>query len=121
MITVTKEFQICYGHSLPGYDGLCKNQHGHNSTIQVEFGPSHDFDEEIYPTMVIDFADIKKYVGPFIEELDHRNLNDIFEYPTAETIVDYLVTNIQKYVPFGHRLLRLRLYETPTSYAEWRK
>lgn len=117
MITVTKEFEICYGHHLPGYDGPCANYHGHNSTIQVEFGGQ---ESETYPGMVIDFADIKKHVKPIVEALDHKNLNNIFEYPTAECIVAYLVYTIQEKTPFGHKLLRLRLYETPTSYAEWR-
>ena len=41
MITVTKQFSFCYGHHLPGYEGKCCEQHGHNSTLEVEvYGPT---------------------------------------------------------------------------------
>ena len=116
--TATKRFEFCYGHHLPGYDGACCNQHGHNSIVEVEFEPT---EFEKYKEMVIDFKKIKKYVGPLVEALDHRNLNDFFEIPTAEALVHYLVEMIQKSVPFGNHLIRLRLYETPDSFIEWRK
>lgn len=32
IVTITKKFDFCYGHCLPGYNGKCVNQHGHNST-----------------------------------------------------------------------------------------
>jgi len=119
MLTVTKMFDICYGHRLPGYDGPCGGFHGHNSRIEVEFRRG----TEPYPTMVEDFGSIKRDVGPIIQALDHRNLNEIFDYPTAETIAEYIAGVIMNSYPnsYGEMLVRIRVYETPTSYVEWRK
>ena len=121
MLSVTKKFHICYGHHLPDYPGKCAEFHGHNSVVEVEFA---DVDTGVtsYPGMVTDFANIKTCIGPIVEALDHRNLNDIFKRPTAENIVLYLVETIQSAFPetYGAMLSRVRLYETEDSYAEWR-
>jgi len=117
-VTVTKKFDFCYGHFLPGYSGDCKNQHGHNSEVEIEFG------QNTYPTyngMIVDFKDIKKHVGPIIDELDHKNLNDFIEVPTAENICRHLTNQIIARVPFGRALVRVRVSETPDSFAEWRR
>lgn len=116
--TATKRFSFCYGHYLPDYDGPCCQRHGHNSEVEVEFEPT---DFEAYQEMVIDFKRIKTHVKPLIDALDHKDMNHFFDIPTAEALVHYLVDTIQKHVPFGDKLIRLRLYETPDSYIEWRK
>ena len=118
-ITVTKRFSFCYGHYLPEYEGCCKNQHGHNSALEVTFNGNSA--EKEYPTMVVDFSKIKKYVQPFVDKLDHQNLNDFFTYPTAETILRYFASEIQRYCPFGDCLVKMRLWETPDSYSTWRR
>ena len=125
MITVTKKFSFCYGHYLFGYSGKCKNIHGHNSEVEVEF--THNIDlPPAYTDMIIDFVDIKKHIEPILERFDHKLLNDqkdIFgddEAPTAENIVSKISKMIQE-TPIGPGLIRVRISETPTSWAEWRK
>ena len=117
-VTVTKKFDFCYGHFLPDYNGDCKNQHGHNSVVEVEFG------ENPYQTfngMVLDFKEIKKHVGPIINELDHKNLNEVMtDIPTAENICVHIAKQIMLRCPFGKALLRVRVSETSDSFAEWR-
>ena len=34
-IRITKEFSLETGHALYGYDGLCKNVHGHSYKLYV--------------------------------------------------------------------------------------
>ena len=34
-IRLTKEFRFETGHALPGYDGLCRNVHGHSYHLSV--------------------------------------------------------------------------------------
>jgi 6-pyruvoyltetrahydropterin/6-carboxytetrahydropterin synthase len=128
MITVTKKFSFCYGHYLPEYQGKCRNFHGHNSEVEVEVaGPT--FGE--YPGMVMDFGNIKKIVEPIIDELDHKMLNEHLSFqkycsslsmseciPTGEAICGYLVEKIKEKIP---TIIRVRVSETPTSWAEWRK
>ncbi len=136
MLTVTKRFEFCYGHFLPGYNGNCRNQHGHNSVVEVEIQPCKT---GVYNGMVIDFGDIKQIAGAIISFLDHKNLNDLPEFqkfceeqainpttglflertvPTAEMICEFLVYEISKELP---GLVRLRVTETPNSWAEWKK
>src|ERR1700752_1314032 len=71
MFRVTREISFCYGHRLLNYDGKCRHLHGHNgkAVITVE-APALD------PLgMVIDFSQLKKVVGGWIDEkLDHKML-----------------------------------------------
>lgn len=122
MITVTKKFNISYGHFLPDYVGDCKEQHGHNSEIEVEFAGSPCM-PAAYPGMVVDFKRIKEIVEPIVNSLDHKNLNTIKPFdtinPTAENIANHLAMRIKETI-LGVGLIRVRASETSDSYAEWR-
>lgn len=118
MITVTKTFRFEAAHFLPDYSGACKNVHGHGFKLQVTV--SGILDKEVYPSMVCDFKDIKKIVKEHvIDKLDHSMLNDVLEYPTAENMICWIELQLVPY--FGDHLVRIRLYETEDSYAEWSK
>lgn len=140
MITVCKIFEIAYSHHLPDYDGKCRNLHGHTGTIEVEV---ESVNSPTYPGMTADFYDIKNKIGPVIECLDHQYLNDVLnrtpgflEYiqrvtpqssspltyvpPTSENIVRWLRREIEKAWPEAV-ICRIRFWESPTSFAEWRK
>ena len=137
-LSVTKMFKFCYAHNLPDYVGKCRNIHGHNSNVEVEVARSEDqpiiqyhshtdklHSDETYPGMVIYFKDLKKIVDPILEELDHQNLNRVFEAgsfmpPTAENITQYIVQCINSLLPKGVVLVRVRVSETDDSYAEWK-
>ena len=118
MLTVTKQYRFCYSHQLPDYEGLCAKLHGHEALVEVEFKEIDGRKE--YPTMVIDFSIIKKIVNPIIEKFDHSHLNDFIFYPTAESITEYIVSEIKK-TDIGEGLIRVRFWETSTSYAEWKE
>jgi 6-pyruvoyltetrahydropterin/6-carboxytetrahydropterin synthase len=123
MLTVTKRFEFCYGHHLPNYNGKCKNDHGHNSVVEVEFVQDHESEScNPYPGMVADFNDIKRAVLPIIDSLDHQTLNTAmppeYQPPTAENIVKFLRDEIKVSTPLT--LIRIRVTETPNSWAEWR-
>lgn len=139
IIEVVKEFSFDAAHFLPNYEGKCAETHGHRWVLEVGFAG------EVDPKtgMVIDFVDIKSMVnGLIIDKLDHKLLNEIeapqqfeqqvlfestkpeFPYrnPTAENMVEWMVRVLKARTPSrdGLRLTLLRLYESPTSYAEWR-
>jgi 6-pyruvoyltetrahydropterin/6-carboxytetrahydropterin synthase len=136
MLTVTKRFEFCYGHNLPEYEGKCKNFHGHNSILEVELrGPNNEPEWELfyaredrYPGMLVDFGTIKELVGPLVEYLDHKNLNEVlhenFLPPTAENLCNFFWKEISDALEVLNRfkglafLYRIRVYETPNSYAE---
>src|SRR5215210_2111888 len=69
MFRVTKEIHFCYGHRLLNYAGKCRNLHGHNGKAVITL-EAPDLDAL---GMVVDFSDIKRKGGVWIdEELDHR-------------------------------------------------
>ena len=141
-IRITKQFSFETGHALYGYDGKCKNVHGHSYKLDVTVigNPITDTNNVKYG-MVIDFSDLKKIVKeeivdvfdhatvfnkntPHIElakELEGRGHNVILaDYqPTSEMMVIDFAKKIKARLPESIALHSLKLQETATSYAEW--
>ncbi len=126
-VMVSKEFTFDAAHHLHCYEGKCKNLHGH--TYKVIFGIS-GFVDSI--GLMIDFGDIKEIWKNEIEvHLDHRYINETLPpmNTTAENMVvwiyekmsESLVHNQTMSVDQGARVEFVRLFETPTSYAEARR
>ncbi len=62
-IRITKQFSFETGHALYGYDGKCKNVHGHSYKLSVTVIGSPITDRSnVKFGMVIDFTDLKKIV-----------------------------------------------------------
>lgn len=117
-VLVVKEFTFDAAHRLEEYEGKCKHLHGHTYRVQVGFFGSPD-----RRGIIMDFHDIKEIWKKHIEPaLDHAYLNDVLPpmNPTAENIVYWLYQTFQRYAPNGVAVKFVRLYETPTSYAEFR-
>ncbi|WP_429370181.1 6-carboxytetrahydropterin synthase QueD [Paenibacillus sp. DS2015] len=126
-VLVCKEFTFDAAHHLHAYEGKCKNLHGH--TYKVVFGISGVPDEV---GITLDFGDIKtiwkERIEPFV---DHRYLNETLPKmnTTAENMVVWLFEQIELALntrthPSSENVTRtefVRLYETPTSYAEARR
>jgi 6-pyruvoyltetrahydropterin/6-carboxytetrahydropterin synthase len=124
-VLVNKEFTFDAAHHLHCYEGKCKNLHGH--TYKVIFGIS-GFVDDI--GLVIDFGDIKEIWKEKIEiYLDHRYLNEMLPpmNTTAENMVVWIFEQMENALKDETnpaqdiRVEFVRLYETPTSYAEARR
>lgn len=126
-VMVSKEFTFDAAHHLHCYEGKCKNLHGH--TYKVVFGIS-GYVNEI--GLAIDFGDIKEIWKNEIEiYLDHRYLNETLPAmnTTAENMVvwiyekmaEALIKDNRANEYKGARVEFVRLFETPTSYAEVRR
>lgn len=124
-VLVSKEFTFDAAHHLHCYEGKCKNLHGH--TYKVIFGIS-GFVDEI--GLVIDFGDIKEIWKEEIEiYLDHRYINETLPNmnTTAENMVVWIYEKMKESLSNrpekknGVQVEFVRLYETPTSYAEARR
>jgi len=126
-VMVSKEFTFDAAHHLHCYEGKCKNLHGH--TYKVVFGIS-GYVNEI--GLTIDFGDIKAIWKQEIEiYLDHRYLNETLPpmNTTAENMVVWIFEKMEEALQQGERQQQykgarvefVRLYETPTSYAEMRR
>jgi 6-pyruvoyltetrahydropterin/6-carboxytetrahydropterin synthase len=122
-VEVVKEFAFDAAHFLPGYDGKCGNLHGHRWVLRIGFkGP-------INPEtgMIIDFSELKSSIDHLvIDTLDHKFLNELApklhfpKNPTAENILEWIIWRINHFSDLKGTLSFVRVYETPTSYAEWR-
>ncbi|TPD65405.1 6-pyruvoyl trahydropterin synthase family protein [Flavobacterium microcysteis] len=141
-IRITKQFSFETGHALYGYDGKCKNVHGHSYKLSVTvIGTPISDTTNVKFGMVIDFSDLKKIVReevvdvfdhatvfnkntPHIElaeELKTRGHHVILVgyQPTSENMVIDFAEKIKSRLPENIALHSLRLQETETSYAEW--
>ena len=141
-IRITKLFSFETGHALYGYDGKCRNVHGHSYKLAVTvIGNPISDSNNVKFGMVIDFSDLKKIVKeeivnvfdhatvfnkntPHIElakELENRGHNVLLvDYqPTSEMMIIDFAEKIKKRLPESIRLNSLKLQETETSYAEW--
>jgi len=141
-IRITKQFTFETGHALYGYDGKCKNVHGHSYKLSVTvIGKPITDSSNVKFGMVIDFGDLKKIVKeeivdvfdhatvfnkntPHVElaaELKQRGHHVILvEYqPTSENMVIDFAAKIKNRLPEAISLHSLRLQETESSYAEW--
>jgi len=62
-IRITKQFNFETGHALYGYDGKCRNVHGHSYKLSVTVIGNPIIDtSHVKLGMVIDFGDLKKIV-----------------------------------------------------------
>jgi len=138
-IRITKEFKFEMAHALFGYDGLCKNIHGHSYRLWVTIiGKVLEEENHVKNGMVLDFSLLKKIVKPeIVDKYDHSlvlNANSphanidfsAFEkvfllpyQPTSENLVYDFVKVIKEKLPKNVDLYKVILSETANSYAEW--
>ncbi len=140
-IRITKEFKFEMAHALLGYDGPCRNVHGHSYELTVTItGKPIDTKGHTKLGMVMDFGDLKKIVKTEVIDLfDHalvlnrempehiaQHLVDAFEkvilldyQPTSELMLIDFAQRIAGRLPENLKLHNVRLRETATSYAEW--
>lgn len=141
-IRITKLFTFETGHALHGYDGKCKNVHGHSYKLEVTVigSPINDSSNTKHG-MVIDFGDLKKIVNKeIINEFDHatvfnkntphlelaqemqnrgHNVILVNYQPTSENMVIDFAQKISAKLPSYVKLHSLKLKETDTSFAQW--
>lgn len=142
VIRLTKEFSFEAAHALEGYDGRCREIHGHSYRlyITIKGEPINDPNSPKYG-MVMDFGTLKRIVNEqIIDRLDHSFM--MRRTPEAEQIAaeigsrfqrviltDYQPTTENLLSDFAERLLgalpedvelcKLKLHETATSFGEW--
>jgi len=141
-IRITKQFTFETGHALYGYDGKCKNVHGHSYKLSVTVigQPIADTSNAKFG-MVIDFGDLKKIVKEeIVDQFDHATVFNkntphvelakelmlrghhviLVDYqPTSENMVIDFAQKITSRLPKNIKLHSLRLQETESSFAEW--
>jgi len=108
------EFTFAAAHRLPRYDGPCRRLHGHNYRFFVAL------EGEVDPKsgMIFDFGDLKKVVQEHVlARVDHRDLNDVLDNPTAENVARWIWEVLE---PHLSGLCEVRLHEIPDSCVTYR-
>lgn len=142
MIRLTKEFSFESAHALWGYDGKCREIHGHSYRLFVTVKGEPIADEQSPKLgMVMDFGELKAIVAREItDRLDHSfvmrrteqaealaaamgsqftNVVLVDYQPTCENMLIDFAARLKAALPDGVTLHSLRLHETATSFAEW--
>ncbi len=141
-IRLTRQFTFEAAHALEGYDGACREVHGHSYKLLVTV-KGQPISDECSPKfgMVMDFGELKRIVNEqVVQPFDHAfvlrrseannrlygMMHERFErivlvefQPTCENMLVEFARRIQRQLPEGIRLHALRLHETENSYAEW--
>jgi 6-pyruvoyltetrahydropterin/6-carboxytetrahydropterin synthase len=108
------EFMFAAAHRLPHYQGKCFNLHGHNYKLGVVLRGVPDAHTGIF----VDFGDVEKAVKEQVLDLvDHTNLNDRIENPTAENVATWCWNRLAGKLP---GLVEVRLWEVATSVVAYR-
>lgn len=142
MISITKKFEFDYAHRVLGHSGRCCYLHGHRGVAEVTVSSS----KLDGLGMVVDFSELKGRVGSWINEYwdhnillndedplaflwdEHKYKCEVFagkepylfprKNPTAENMAAQLAKIVMNLLPL-YNLVHVRLYETPTSWADW--
>jgi 6-pyruvoyltetrahydropterin/6-carboxytetrahydropterin synthase len=105
--------------------GACSNPHGHGHNYLLEVCVQGEIDPRT--GFAVDLGELdellqREVVGP----LDHQHLNHVVEefasgalIPTCENILVVLWPRIARGLPPHARLVRLRLHEDDTLYADY--
>lgn len=119
MYRVSKRMEISAMHHLKlDYESPCTNNHGHNWIITI-FVQSKELNSN---GMVVDFKHIKQLIH---NKLDHKNLNQIFDFnPTAENIAGWVSDEVNAFLNrnvFGRgaKCVKVTVQESEGNIAEW--
>ena len=138
IIRVTKEFDFETAHALDGYNGKCKDIHGHSYHLTVTVkGEVINDQTDPKDGMVLDFKDLKSIIKTKIDPIfDHRlilrnnsrfkgieKMNEAVRYvdyqPTCENMLLEIVDIFNRFLPSNIQLCKVSLRETASSYSEW--
>lgn len=135
MIKVTKQFRAEISHRLLDHPGLCRNLHGHSYLFEITAGG-----EVKENGMVVDFKELKNAAESLLSTWDHSvmlestdraliqvceqlRLRHIVTYgaPTAEYMAKSIADHINRSGLLGPcvKIVKVRVWETTTSYADW--
>lgn len=117
--TISKDFAFSASHQLEGLpeDHQCSRLHGHNYIFRITVtGEVRD------PGFVVDYAELKPIKEWIDQHLDHRHLNDVFDFnPTAENMAGHVADMVaQQLAKAGYRNVidvNVAVSETPKTWA----
>ena len=107
------EFEIDFAHTLKGHP-KCGKPHGHTAKIIVEASGELKTGSTYEDNMVIEFDEMKKICWQTIQQLDHTNLDGMFDFPTSENIAMWIFENLKEKIP----IYGVKFFEGSNKYCE---
>lgn len=122
-------------HFLYGYEGKCRNIHGHRWKIEAEICAEELISEGQTRGMIVDFGDFKRDLKEIADSFDHRLIyeNKTLKAATEQALadegfavikVDFRPTaeNFSRHIfgllkDRGYSVKRVTVYETPSNCA----
>jgi 6-pyruvoyltetrahydropterin/6-carboxytetrahydropterin synthase len=120
MFEISTESSFSAAHHLNHYDGPCENVHGHNWQVRATVKC-----EKLNPIGIsIDFRSFKAALADVLKELDHSDLNALFEQkgqnPSSENCAQYIFEKLEALVANnGCSMVRVEVTETPGNTAAY--
>ncbi len=131
MLILTKKFHFCAAHRYhqPEWSeernreifGADHRNHGHNYELEVSLTGEVDRKTGFLADLDVVKQTVEERV---VAPLDHSTIQEDIAWfkdrqPSSENLVVYIWEQLAGSLPTGVRLVRLRLFETPTIYAEY--
>lgn len=137
MYTLKTEQSFDSAHFLYGYEGKCRNIHGHRWRVIIEIYDENLCKEGQKRGMIVDFGDLKRDLKGLCDYLDHAFIIEsgslkkatldalmsenfrIIEFdfrPTAENLAKYIY---DKMTEKGYKVKSTQVYETPNNCASY--
>ena len=103
-------------HQLKGYNGDCKNLHGHNYSVVVTI-QSPELDSI---GIAMDFKVLKSEVDSLLKSYDHRNLSELPDFaevnPTSEILARTIYRKLSEKLNDGElKVAKVRIGESENS------
>ncbi|MDR2956758.1 MAG: 6-carboxytetrahydropterin synthase QueD [Coriobacteriales bacterium] len=102
-------------HALIGYDGECKNLHGHTWDVEAEVKGS----ELDVVGIVYDFKDLKEDLKTILKQFDHKYLNEVPPFDTfnatAENLARVVYEQLAAVLPAGISVVEIAVWESPIA------
>jgi 6-pyruvoyltetrahydropterin/6-carboxytetrahydropterin synthase len=135
MYQLTTHASFDSAHFLSGYEGKCRNLHGHRWKLEVTVESSSLEQSGQKRGMIVDFGELKNDVKKLADEHDHcliiekgtlkeKTLAALQEEgfrmitvefrPTAENFAKYFYDRMKE---FGYQVAFVKVYETPNNMA----
>lgn len=134
MYFIRTESSFDSAHFLHGYEGKCRNIHGHRWRVIITLKSDKLIEDGQDRGMVLDFGDVKEVLKNETDKLDHafiieegslservlKVLEDEFKIislkfrPTAENFSKYFFDKIKEH---GFNVKSAEVYETPNNNA----
>lgn len=139
MYILKTEHSFDSAHFLAGYEGKCRNLHGHRWRVVVEVQSDELCTDMQHAGMYVDFGELKTDLKAVVDYMDHALIIESgslkestlkcleeekfrilqFDFrPTAENMAKYFYNLMQQK---GYNMYAVTVYETPNNSATFKR